>query len=493
MPIDYKSIPLGAQESPPDERDYRIGKLVSKVVTAFPDVYEIPYDHPIKSQGAVSSCVAFALSYCREIVEERQTGEYTQLSPGFIYSSRGPDDHQSTGMIPRQALKQLLNLGICDYDGFPENIEWPQIKNIFDNRKNALLEKAYPHRITAYATLESVDDIKTALLELGPVPIMISVYQSFYRVSKINSRVPYPTSDDQFQGYHEMTIIGWRDNAWVVLNSWGDDWGDNGRCYIPMNSGIILETWAITDKVIPEKEDTMQIRPCKITMVDYHHTVGDYSSADVIRKEHKAKGWGDIGYNMVILPDGSIEMGRDAKYSGAHDTGVAPDSSGYTMNQRSFGIACVGNFEENRMSEIQYQGLLKSAIAVHKQYGLSILDHHKHNEQHPTKCPGKYFPWARLMADLKNEIEGGNDVLDVAVLLYSKEDYWAGADVADRNGNCAIFVRPADKSVPKDAMSAKKLIVVGGATAGHGNEVLLSGDNRYDTAAAVGKYLMPKV
>jgi len=491
--IDYRAIPLGAQKSPPDERDWHIGKLVSRGAVIFPDAFEIPYNHEVKSQGAVGSCVAHALAYCREIVEERQTREYVKLSPGFIYGGRGPEDYQGYGMMPRQALKQLLDLGVCDYESFPENVEWPQIKNIFDNKKSALLEKAYPHRITAYAILGSVDDIKTALLELGPVPVMISVYQSFYQVNKTNPRVPYPASDDQFHGYHEMTIVGWRGNDWIVLNSWGGDWGDNGKCYIPMNSGIILETWAITDKVIPEKEDTMQIRPCKITMVDYHHTVGDYSSADVIRKEHKAKGWGDIGYNMVILPDGSIEMGRDAKYSGAHDTGVAPDSSGYTMNQRSFGIACVGNFEENRMSEIQYQGLLKSAIAVHKQYGLSILDHHKHNEQHPTKCPGKYFPWARLMADLKNEIEGGNDVLDVAVLLYSKEDYWAGADVADRNGNCAIFVRPADKSVPKDAMSAKKLIVVGGATAGHGNEVLLSGDNRYDTAAAVGKYLMPKV
>jgi|GEM_PF-1979977 Domain of unknown function (DUF1906). len=81
------------------------------------------------------------------------------------------------------------------------------------------------------------------------------------------------------------------------------------------------------------------------------------------------------------------------------------------------------------------------------------------------------------------------DVLEVAVLLNTKEDFWAGADVAAKNGNCAVFVRGSDKSIPSEAMSAKKLIVIGGATTGHPNEVLLSGKTKFDTAQAVGKYL----
>jgi len=81
------------------------------------------------------------------------------------------------------------------------------------------------------------------------------------------------------------------------------------------------------------------------------------------------------------------------------------------------------------------------------------------------------------------------DVLKVAVLLFSKEDYWSGTDVVVKNGNCALFIRPADRSVPADAMSAEKLIVVGGSKTGHPNEVLLSGNDKYDTAVAVKKYL----
>lgn len=80
-------------------------------------------------------------------------------------------------------------------------------------------------------------------------------------------------------------------------------------------------------------------------------------------------------------------------------------------------------------------------------------------------------------------------MLEVAVLLYTEEDYWAGTDVAAKHGNCALFIRSADHSVPKDAMSVKQLIVIGGPSTNHPNEVLLSGNTKYDTAAAVAKYL----
>lgn len=85
--------------------------------------------------------------------------------------------------------------------------------------------------------------------------------------------------------------------------------------------------------------------------------------------------------------------------------------------------------------------------------------------------------------------ESEEDMLKVAVLLYTKEDFWAGNDVAVKNGNCALFVRPEDHSVPADAMKAEELIVVGGATTGHPNETLLSGNDKFGTAAAVKKYL----
>ena len=142
------------------------------------------------------------------------------------------------------------------------------------------------------------------------------------------------------------------------------------------------------------------------------------------------------------------------------------------------------------MPEAQYQATLALHRWLSETLGIpvtrdNIIGHYRIDSVNKSRCPGNGFPWDRLFMDL----QGGSDVLKVAVLLYTKDDYWAGADVATKNDNCAIFVRPADHSVPADAMSAQKLFVVGGPTAKHPNEVLLSGNNKYATAAAVAKYL----
>ncbi|MDP4127752.1 MAG: N-acetylmuramoyl-L-alanine amidase [Bacillota bacterium] len=142
------------------------------------------------------------------------------------------------------------------------------------------------------------------------------------------------------------------------------------------------------------------------------------------------------------------------------------------------------------MQEAQY----RSTLALHRWLmvtlgipvtGDTIIGHNRIDSVNRSMCPGTGFPWDRLFKDLI----GGSDMLKVAVLLYTKEDFWAGTDVAAKNGNCAIFVRPADHSVPADAIGAQKLIVVGGPTTNHPNEVLLSGNDKYQTAAAVAKYL----
>jgi len=87
-----------------------------------------------------------------------------------------------------------------------------------------------------------------------------------------------------------------------------------------------------------------------------------------------------------------------------------------------------------------------------------------------------------------NNNQGEDNVLEKAVLLYSKDDYFAGGDVALKY-NCAIFIRPSDKSCPHEAFLSKQLYVIGGSSVKHPNEILLSGNNKFDTCAEVNKFL----
>lgn len=58
---------------------------------------------------------------------------------------------------------------------------------------------------------------------------------------------------------------------------------------------------------------------------------------DEIASWHKAKGWTDIGYNIVIPRNGTIQIGRPMDYQGAHVEG---------FNGRSLGICLVGGIAE---------------------------------------------------------------------------------------------------------------------------------------------------
>ena len=63
---------------------------------------------------------------------------------------------------------------------------------------------------------------------------------------------------------------------------------------------------------------------------------GQDVSIESIRRDHKAQGWGDIGYHYVINRKGEVLNGRDVEYAGVHCKG---------HNQYSIGVAYIGGLE----------------------------------------------------------------------------------------------------------------------------------------------------
>ena len=113
---------LGAIESPVDLRDYDYSMLAGAADVEIPETFELDYDIPIQDQGKVNSCVAFSLSEMKSYIDN------SNYSSGFIYANRSDDDHQGTGLIPREALKHLVKEGDCLKASFDYNIEYPAIK-----------------------------------------------------------------------------------------------------------------------------------------------------------------------------------------------------------------------------------------------------------------------------------------------------------------------------------------------------------------------------
>ncbi|MGE5397156.1 MAG: C1 family peptidase [Chitinophagales bacterium] len=242
--------PLGVIPSPHDHRDYRLNKITS-AKKAFPDLFtvpnliSIPYD-----QGNSGACVAFSLKAIKEMQEELERGKYQAYSAAYIYGARESGDFKGEGMIPREALGALRKRGVCREELMPGIYPYAVCNKMITPEMN---KDALKQKIKTYAAVHTVEEVKTALMELGPVTIGFQIYDSFFAGGHLHK----PNPDvEKLHGFHMVTLVGWtRDNRWLILNSWGKDWGPlKGYCTIPFDYPII-EMWALTDRVADEKPE----------------------------------------------------------------------------------------------------------------------------------------------------------------------------------------------------------------------------------------------
>jgi hypothetical protein len=236
---------LGGKKSPIDKRDYTL----ASVEESFEDWFELPLVDEIKNQEQVGSCVAHSWSYVREYWYKLITGTYKRFSVGYIYGNKS--DQTSSGMIPREGAQILLKLGDVFNDDFDYNLEFPDIFNKLQevgiDKLNSL---ASNHKVLTYFSVTSINEIKTALKKYGYVSICIPWYEDNNFDVVIDDKhgvLPVVSKGQTLSGLHEVTIYGWSPYGFLLLNSWGTEWGRNGTAILPYDYGFpVSEGWCIT-------------------------------------------------------------------------------------------------------------------------------------------------------------------------------------------------------------------------------------------------------
>ena len=244
---------LGAMPSPIDKRDYKLTNLMASAPVLAP-IYEPKIMGPVLNQGQSSQCVACSLALVKYIIEKQQTGNVQEFSTNYIYGNRAAEDEKGEGLYPRQAIKTLVNFGVPHKSETETFLSYNEAVEFYQNNKEVLNREAIPYRISSYYALYGKNDIKQAIQTIGAVTAMFPVFDSLYDTDTAGI-VDYDNSKSQHNyGYHEMTLIGWNDTkkCWTTQNSWGENWGNKGLCYLPYNYPIV-ESWAMIDVII-EKE-----------------------------------------------------------------------------------------------------------------------------------------------------------------------------------------------------------------------------------------------
>jgi len=235
----------GAIFSGYDARDYKL--ICAARDYDFPEEFELNTVR-IKNQMDVGSCVAHSLSSILEYYNNKQNNNPTEMSVGYIYGNRSTSEYEGEGMIMRDALEVVRKYGDVyktDFsNGIVDNVEVPTITFLYEMQKDALYDKGYPHRISQYCRVNSVNAIKASLYAGNPVLMAMMWYDDMEVVDGILT-----TSYEGCAGGHCMFIYGWDETGWKVQNSWGEDWGNNGCMIVPYEMPI-EEFWTLTDDII---------------------------------------------------------------------------------------------------------------------------------------------------------------------------------------------------------------------------------------------------
>lgn len=191
------------------------------------------YFTKVKDQGQIGACTVFAISSIYEYILKRYSGEETDLSESFVYYNvRHLDgkELEDTGSSYQDVIASIGTQGICTESLHPYT----------SLLSNAPSDEAYldgeKRRITKALNVNiKEDDIKSAIQEGYPVAISLKIYDSFNTTTGFVKRPTKSEIESADFGYHAMVIVGYSDDTkfFVVRNSWGKEFGDNGYCYIP--------------------------------------------------------------------------------------------------------------------------------------------------------------------------------------------------------------------------------------------------------------------
>ncbi len=242
-----------------------------------------------------------------------------------------------------------------------------------------------------------------------------------------------------------------------------------------------------------------------------HHSAGnldaDVDYALVVRAIYdfhvNTNGWSDIGYNLLIAPDGTVYNGRGTAAQGAHFCGA---------NAETLGVCMLGNFvaespATTAMSALTSLGYFLSCefdidvnrTAAHQPSGETLTGLSGHRDGCNTQCPGEqlYSQLNNVRTNITARIDAGCQAIEAPARLTADArpdgavaldwETYAGASsiliersisvpssyepLAEISGTLETYT---DRTAPAGANYYRIRALVDGELSGYSNEAMLA-------------------
>ncbi len=231
---------------------------------------------PVRQQGACGSCWSFSAYAAYEssylIINKRSANGSEQDLLDCAKADNGKDAGSCNGGLSWMAFQHIVRAGGLGEDKAPYKGKEGQCKSPSDRPIRAVTWGF----VNPAVDLPAVDELKAALCEHGVLSVsMRIVSEDFhdYKSGIYDETVAGPSDGTG----HAVALVGWDDTkdngkgkkgAWIVKNSWGTGWGEEGYVWMSYGSNLIGRTarWieAIEDKLIPTY---MKLKPERLLPV----------------------------------------------------------------------------------------------------------------------------------------------------------------------------------------------------------------------------------
>jgi len=187
----------------------------------------------VKNQGACGSCWAFSTTGALEGQHFRKTGKLVSLSEQNLLDCTAPLGEERCGGgnfdIAFTYIKE--NGGIDTEESYPYDNQYDPEPHAcrFNPRNVGATDKGF-----VGITEGDEDALKAAVATVGPVSVAIHASDSF---KQYGEGIFDEEDCNGFRPNHAVLVVGYGTNEegdyWLVKNSWGKTWGDQG--YIKMS------------------------------------------------------------------------------------------------------------------------------------------------------------------------------------------------------------------------------------------------------------------
>lgn len=167
--------------------------------------------------------------------------EFKRFSPYFTYYfSRLLDGNDSEGISSLSAMRVSIFKGICEEDFWDESKGYDEIPI----NQTEILDNASKYWSMYFFRTDNIEELKYQIAVNQLVPQVAFYLFDNIHLADLNGILRHPNRNSKTNEIHSVVLIGYNDRPYtyengiiekgflIFLNSWGEDWGDNGRGYM---------------------------------------------------------------------------------------------------------------------------------------------------------------------------------------------------------------------------------------------------------------------